>query len=329
MRKLSLTLLVLAASCGKPDVGNPCSATDDVTCKSNAETFDCVGGTWAAVSCSGPNGCTDSAAYNCDISRATAGTACPSWAEARQACQNLPPAILLCSAGKWQQLQPCSGSCSTSRGAPECMGNNTGGGSGSTGGGSGTTGGGDGSMGGGSAMGGGSGNTGGGSGATGGGSGGNCNPSNCAGCCSNGQCFPAPLNTTNDYCGSGGNACVNCTNAGRACNTTTATCDPLPCNPSTCPNGCCANGQCFPPPLNSTSDYCGNGGSACRNCTTNGLVCNAAFTCALPNTGGGGGSSTGGGSGGTGGGSATGGGSGTERATRAIPQEVASDVVNV
>lgn len=148
---------------------------------------------------------------------------------------------------------------------------------------------------------------GGGSGGGAGGGSGTCNASTCSGCCANGQCFPPPLNSSNNFCGTSGNACQDCGAINQRCDNATFACVPVAvaCNPTTCPTGCCANGQCLPPPLNASLNFCGINGNACSDCGRIGLVCNGAtFTC-VPGSGGGagGGGGTGGGvGGGTGGG---------------------------
>jgi hypothetical protein len=300
--------LLVLSGCGKPVVGNACSTMDEVVCKSSTEVFACIAGKWAAAPCQGQRGCTDAVSLDCDLSNATAMTACPPWAEGRIACQAFPPALVTCSNGEWRTTQACT-SCSVANGPPDCRVGGTGGGGGTTGGGGGTTGGGSatggGTTGGGAATGGG--------GPTGGGGGTSCNASNCAnGCCANGQCFAAPLNTTTNFCGTGGAACDDCGARGQRCDPAAFACiNSTSCNPTTCANGCCANGQCFTSPLNTSLNFCGRGGGACSDCGRIGLVCNAStFTCVTNGTGGGGGATGGGAA--TGGGPPTGGGGGTD-----------------
>ncbi|MFO0593752.1 MAG: hypothetical protein U0228_00535 [Myxococcaceae bacterium] len=290
----ALALAVAAVGCGKPNVGDACSNTDTVVCKSTSEVFACVSGKWAAVACQGARGCTDATVLDCDNSLATANTPCPPWADGRTACQALPPALVTCVGGRWSQTNTC-GTCVVNNGAPSCMSSNTGGGGGTTGGGGGTTGGG--------------GATGGGGG-TGGGTG-SCDATSCPnGCCANGQCFSPPLNGTTNFCGTGGVACDDCGARGQVCNANFTCSVSTSCNPTSCPNGCCANGQCFIPPLNQSLNFCGTGGNTCADCGRLGLVCGAGFFCTTSGTGGGGGA-TGGGGGATGGGAATGGGGAT------------------
>ncbi len=276
MRQLpwSVIVFVAAAGCG-PSVGSPCTKSDAITCKSSTDVYVCLGGKWAVAPCSGPLGCVDSAtqAFNCDLSMATAGAICPPWAESpvRTACQGLPPAVVSCIGGTWQQAAACGSSCSVATGVPTCVNNNAGGGGGATGGGGGTTGGGGGT---------------------------GCDPGNCAGCCSNGQCLGAPLNGSSNFCGNNGAVCDNCGARGEACTNFTCVAS-TPCNPATCANGCCANGQCIPAPLNATPNFCGTGGAACNDCTRFGLICTAAtHSCNPMGTGGGGGGAVGGGTGG-------------------------------
>jgi hypothetical protein len=321
MRQWSLVslLLPLLAACGSPSVGGACATTDTVTCKSSTEVYACVGGKWAIAPCAGPRGCTDATVLDCDLSIATVGAVCPPWAEGRQACQMVPPALASCSGGTWKQASTCT-SCTSIGGAAQCT--NTGGGAG--GGGGTATGGGNGGGGGG-----GGGTTGGGTGTGGGnatgGGGGTTSCGDCAtGCCKNGQCISAPLNGTSAFCGGNGAVCDDCGAKGQRCDSSTLTCvASTSCNPSTCPTGCCANGQCITAPLNSSVSFCGRNGSACADCGRIGLICNTStFSCDVPaGTGGGGGTATGGGGGasGGGGGTTTGGGGGTTDPCQGVP----------
>lgn len=273
----SVVFFLSAAACGGPSLGSPCATTDTVTCKSNTEVYACISGKWAAAPCGGAKGCSENPAFNCDLTGATASTPCPPWAEGRSACQGLPPALVSCIGGSWQQTTTCN-SCSSASGTPSCVNDNTGGGGGATGGGGGT----------------------GGGGAVGGGGGtGACGPGTCAGCCSNGQCFGDPLNRTPNFCGRNGLACDDCTSRGQRCDATSLTCvASTQCNPTSCPTGCCTNGQCFTAPNNTTTNFCGTGGASCSDCGRIGLICSpASFTCNPAGTGGGGGP-TGGGTGG-------------------------------
>ncbi|MDP1825142.1 MAG: hypothetical protein Q8L48_17925 [Archangium sp.] len=328
---VGVVFFLSAAGCG-PSAGAPCTASDTVTCKSSTEAYACIQGTWAVAPCAGPKGCTDTSAFNCDLTLASANTPCPPWAEGRSACQGLPPALVSCFSGKWQQTSVCN-SCSVASGAPECLTNGTGGGGGgtggggggATGGGGGVTGGGGGVTGGGGGVtGGGGGTTGGGGGTTGGGGGSAaCGPGTCAGCCSNGQCFTAPLNGSSNFCGNNGAACDDCGARGQRCDSGTLRCvASTSCNPTSCPTGCCTNGQCFTAPLNATANFCGTGGAACSDCARLGLICSAAtFTCNPAGTGGGGGATGGGGGAvtGGGGGAVTGGGGGTVDPCQGVP----------
>jgi hypothetical protein len=311
-----VVFVLLTACSGPPTVGGTCTASDAPSCKSATEVYACVGGKWAIAPCLGSKQCTDSPAFNCDNSLAQVGTVCPPWVEGRTACQQLPPALVTCLGGTWQRTSLCS-NCSVLSGAPECTMSGSGGGGGSsTGGGGGATGGGGG------ATGGGGGTTGGGGGTTGGGGGSSaCGPGTCNGCCANGQCFSAPLNTSSNFCGTNGALCDDCAAKGQRCDTASVSCvASTVCNPTTCPNGCCANGQCFNAPINSTNDFCGTGGRSCSNCTQFGLVCTpGTFTCNPANTGGGGGATGGGGGATGGGGGTTGGGGGTTDPCQGVP----------
>ena len=247
---------LLAASCGAPSVGSACTTSDTVTCKSSTEVYACIGGKWAIAPCGGTKGCTDSTTFNCDLSLGASGSACPPWAEGRTACQAIPPALVSCVGGTWQRSASCQ-VCSVASGAPDCINTGTGGGGGTTGGGGGTTGGGGGS---------GTCNSANCTGCCSNGqcfgpplngstnfcgkNGGacddcgargqrcdstslacvastSCNPTTCAtGCCTNGQCFVAPLNTTDNFCGTGGAACSDCARLGLLCSASTFTCNP-------------------------------------------------------------------------------------------------------
>ncbi|MFZ5441861.1 MAG: hypothetical protein ACOZQL_17790 [Myxococcota bacterium] len=312
-----ILLLPLALSACQPTVGGACSTSDEWKCKSSTETWACISGKWATVPCAGPRGCSDTGTWACDTLVATAGAPCLPNAQGQLACQTLPPALLTCAGSAWVQSQPCS-SCTVARGVPECVTGSTGGGGGATGGGGGSTGGGGGTTGGG--TGGGGGSTGGGGGTTGGGGGASsCGPSNCAGCCANGQCMPTEISGTPSFCGTAGAACDDCASRGQRCENFTCVAATM-CNPTTCPNGCCANGQCFNAPLNNTTNFCGRSGNACSDCGRLGLVCNAATsTCVVSPTGGGGGTTGGGGGTTGGGGGATGGGGGSSDPCQGVP----------
>ena len=101
-----------------------------------------------------------------------------------------------------------------------------------------------------------------------------CDASTCAdGCCSivNG----APVCLRGDAagaCGTGGETCQNCGDAGLTCDGTTGSCTGAPCNAETCPTGCCLGNECRDG-LDETT--CGGGGAECENCDATGRSCTA------------------------------------------------------
>lgn len=98
-----------------------------------------------------------------------------------------------------------------------------------------------------------------------------CGPGTCAsGCCQGNQCLPG---NTNAACGTGGTACVDCTNIGKSCDQTTRLCTSPPpaCGPGNC-TGCCQNNQCLP---GAHDAACGLGGVQCVDCSASGATCDA------------------------------------------------------
>jgi hypothetical protein len=99
-----------------------------------------------------------------------------------------------------------------------------------------------------------------------------CNASTCPkGCCSAAaQCL---VGAAADACGTGGEACQNCTAEGyEFCYETTQACGNAVnnCGPGNC-KGCCVGGVCL---AGSDPTECGIGGAACTNCQAEGEACN-------------------------------------------------------
>lgn len=232
-----LALVALGGCSGAPEDGGACSTADDVVCRSRGEVYACMGGAWLAVACAGPRGCEQrEASMSCDLSLGRVGELCPPWAEGKQACQASPAALLTCSGGRWKDNGACA-SCTTTGGAPQCLQADAGveacgpatctgccrdgacveapaNGDGATCGAGGVT-------------------------CDDCGARGQqcdaasftcvptvvCNATTCpSGCCSNGQCVAAPLNTRDTTCGGGGFACADCAALGLACNPLNYTC---------------------------------------------------------------------------------------------------------
>jgi hypothetical protein len=92
-----------------------------------------------------------------------------------------------------------------------------------------------------------------------------CGTSDCAGCCSGGQCVSGTAQTA---CGHHGGPCVDCTSLGATCTSdggVGGACQlAATCGPNTCPMGCCdANGVCQGGTLPTA---CGGGGASCQTC---------------------------------------------------------------
>jgi hypothetical protein len=97
---------------------------------------------------------------------------------------------------------------------------------------------------------------------------GTCGPGSCNGCCQGSTCIQS---LTDSACGSGGNACVDCTQNSQTCDTGSGTCQGGgSCGPGSC-NGCCQGNTCI---LNLIDSACGSGGNACVDCTQYGQTCN-------------------------------------------------------
>jgi hypothetical protein len=98
-----------------------------------------------------------------------------------------------------------------------------------------------------------------------------CNAQNCPnGCCQNGVCQSG---TQDGACGTGGQACANCTQQGQVCSA--QKCGAPPCNAQTCPTGCCFNGICN---AGFANNRCGSGGVSCVDCTQQMSTCNTLVT---------------------------------------------------
>ncbi|MBI5529430.1 MAG: hypothetical protein HY897_24150 [Deltaproteobacteria bacterium] len=102
------------------------------------------------------------------------------------------------------------------------------------------------------------------------------NTSPCAqGCCAGTTCIAG----TNDIqCGTGALACEDCTTSSKVC--IDQRCENLPaCNKNNCGGGCCLNQtDCMP---GDTDTICGAGGSACKDCASDGKECKY-NSCVIP-----------------------------------------------
>ena len=88
----------------------------------------------------------------------------------------------------------------------------------------------------------------------------NCSP---GGCCQGNQCMPG---TTDDACGAGGTACLDCAAMGGVCAAQQCV---TGCSASTC-SGCCDGDVCA---VGTQSVACGAGGIPCQDCTAGHLSC--------------------------------------------------------
>jgi hypothetical protein len=106
-----LASLVLPA-CG-PSAGDDCEGGGYV-CSDETQALECRDGTWRALPCKGPLGCSDlDDSIRCDMSANTAGDACALSAEGRGLCTADGKALLECRMGVLVQVRECS-ACSTS-----------------------------------------------------------------------------------------------------------------------------------------------------------------------------------------------------------------------
>jgi len=106
-------IFVLQAGCklGKPREGGSCSKPGATVCASPTEGFYCNGGTYMAIPCAGPKGCTGGLlAGTCDDDLANAGDACVEQASgANYACAKDRKSELICTANKFVSDRPCKG----------------------------------------------------------------------------------------------------------------------------------------------------------------------------------------------------------------------------
>jgi hypothetical protein len=94
---------------------------------------------------------------------------------------------------------------------------------------------------------------------------GQCNTTNCGGCCIGNVCFAG---SDPNECGSRGQACQPCASSGLAC--VGQQCTPPPaCGTANCP-GCCVGGQCL---SGTAQTACGQRGGQCTNCAATGAMC--------------------------------------------------------
>ncbi|CAN5352290.1 hypothetical protein BH09MYX1_BH09MYX1_10400 [soil metagenome] len=92
-----------------------------------------------------------------------------------------------------------------------------------------------------------------------------------SGCCFNlngqGVCVSG---SSSAACGSGGQQCADCAQAGSVCDTTVKKCAAPKCGPQNC-KGCCAGDTCLG---GSAGNACGKGGLVCNDCTSKSQTCN-------------------------------------------------------
>lgn len=90
--------------------GESCSSEGEARCDGNARMLMCAGGSWTAVACGGPAGCTTSGRYvDCDESRAAVGDPCGPDAQGNAACSLDGKQSLECREGRWQAAEECPG----------------------------------------------------------------------------------------------------------------------------------------------------------------------------------------------------------------------------
>jgi hypothetical protein len=118
---LAVTAFLALAGCGTSNsAGDSCSEENSGSCSSSTEALFCNDGTFRAVPCSGPSGCTQGdKQFVCDFSRAKPGEACPKSVENSAQCDvNNANQALKCSSGTWQ-AQACK-SCAVQSGTIVC-----------------------------------------------------------------------------------------------------------------------------------------------------------------------------------------------------------------
>lgn len=95
----------------KPEPGQPCPKPDQYVCTSATAALYCNAGTYMALPCEGPKGCSGiGAAARCDDDLASVGEACvTSVAGSNYSCSKDLKTELMCQADKFVLDRPCKG----------------------------------------------------------------------------------------------------------------------------------------------------------------------------------------------------------------------------
>lgn len=105
---VALALSVVVAACGKK-AGSRCNGAES-TCLDKKTALACRGGTYVAVACQGPLGCSKFQDHaNCDDSLAAAGDACMNATDEEYACSADKKRALLCKNGRFERYLECRG----------------------------------------------------------------------------------------------------------------------------------------------------------------------------------------------------------------------------
>jgi hypothetical protein len=88
--------------------GHVCTGLVAFECEEPATALECISGTWSALPCRGPGGCTNMAAtVRCDISANEVGDRCASTAEGRGLCSKDGKGTLECRQGVLVKTNVC------------------------------------------------------------------------------------------------------------------------------------------------------------------------------------------------------------------------------
>jgi hypothetical protein len=110
MRALLLGVAVLAGlACGPPRAGDPCRTSGGFRCENATTALECRAGSWAAMACRGPGGCTIAGAeVSCDLQGNVAGDLCPLAKENQGLCGPGGLSMLQCRAGVLVTTSVCA-----------------------------------------------------------------------------------------------------------------------------------------------------------------------------------------------------------------------------
>jgi hypothetical protein len=101
------------AACGGPKAGDSCDA-EGFLCADQTTALECRTGTWRALPCRGPAGCTVSnSRVSCDMSKNVAGDACAASTEGQGLCNATNNGTLVCRQGTIVAQDTCT-SCTVS-----------------------------------------------------------------------------------------------------------------------------------------------------------------------------------------------------------------------